>query len=408
MTIRSDDEGQAPRLYVEAEGQLKAYDDTKFASEEELQALLERHVDLLGGELMDADDPPRFILVQREMEVPDRDGASGRWAIDHLFVDQNAIPTFVEVKRASDSRIRREVIGQMLDYAANGSKWWNKDTLRESTEATFKRAKKDYATEMASLLGNAGGDGLEQALAEFWSKVEGNLKEGRVRLIFAADRLPSELVTVIEFLNRAMGSVEVLGLQIQQFSYDSKKIFIPRVRGLLESKAPAGREPPVVNEAVRDFLREVKRYMAEEHSEVVVDLMVTTKPRKELSYYQWNTPIGSYTFKAHFGGYDSETWSPIVVGLQFQAIDTAARDRWERLLLELSKKRDLPASTTVKPWGKVYVNVEKSFEWSGDDDALSEAFAKNIADTLAAYIGAILPELRSQNPSSGRSVPITP
>jgi hypothetical protein len=33
--------------------------------------------------------------------------------------DQNAVPTLVEVKRSSDTRIRREVVGQMLDYAAN-------------------------------------------------------------------------------------------------------------------------------------------------------------------------------------------------------------------------------------------------------------------------------------------------
>ena len=31
-------------------------------------------------------------------------------------------PTLVEVKRSSDTRIRREVVGQMLDYAANGQR----------------------------------------------------------------------------------------------------------------------------------------------------------------------------------------------------------------------------------------------------------------------------------------------
>jgi hypothetical protein len=30
------------------------------------------------------------------------------------------VPTLLEVKRSSDTRIRREVVGQMLDYAANG------------------------------------------------------------------------------------------------------------------------------------------------------------------------------------------------------------------------------------------------------------------------------------------------
>jgi len=34
-------------------------------------------------------------------------------------LDQDAIPTIVEVKRSTDTRIRREVVGQMLGYAAN-------------------------------------------------------------------------------------------------------------------------------------------------------------------------------------------------------------------------------------------------------------------------------------------------
>jgi hypothetical protein len=42
------------------------------------------------------------------------------WSLDHLVVDQDAVPTFVEVKRASDTPARREVVAQMLDYAANG------------------------------------------------------------------------------------------------------------------------------------------------------------------------------------------------------------------------------------------------------------------------------------------------
>jgi len=53
------------------------------------------------------------------MGVPSIDGGGDRWSADHLFLDQDAIPTFVEVKRSTDTRIRREVVGQMLDYAAN-------------------------------------------------------------------------------------------------------------------------------------------------------------------------------------------------------------------------------------------------------------------------------------------------
>jgi hypothetical protein len=54
-------------------------------------------------------------------------------------VDQDAIPTFIEVKRATDTRVRREVVAQMLDYAANGTMFWSPDQLRSMFEAMIPR-----------------------------------------------------------------------------------------------------------------------------------------------------------------------------------------------------------------------------------------------------------------------------
>ena len=42
----------------------------------------------------------------------------------------DANPTLVEVKRSSDTRERREVVGQMLDYAANAVVYWPIETIR--------------------------------------------------------------------------------------------------------------------------------------------------------------------------------------------------------------------------------------------------------------------------------------
>jgi hypothetical protein len=68
----------------------------------------------------------------------------------HLAVDQDAVPTFVEVKRACDTRARREVVAQMLDYAANGSVFWTPGQLRN----WFEGDDPDGATErLVSLLG---------------------------------------------------------------------------------------------------------------------------------------------------------------------------------------------------------------------------------------------------------------
>lgn len=122
-----------------------------YSSEEQLQEHLARHPDLLGGAQMDEAAPRRWLLIDRELGVPAEMGGSAHFAIDHLFVDQDGVPTLVEVKRSTDTRLRREVVGQMLDYAANGLRFWPIEELR----ATFERRC------------TAGGLPPESALADF-------------------------------------------------------------------------------------------------------------------------------------------------------------------------------------------------------------------------------------------------
>jgi hypothetical protein len=88
----------------------QAYD-----SEDLLQTLLAKYPSLLGGSQIDASAPRRWLLIERECGVPSEEGGGGRWAIDHLFLDRDAIPTIVEVKRSTNTGIRRQVVGQMLD-----------------------------------------------------------------------------------------------------------------------------------------------------------------------------------------------------------------------------------------------------------------------------------------------------
>lgn len=56
----------------------------------------------------------RWLLVQREIGVGGNPDAGSRWSVDHLFLDEDGIPTLIEAKRSTDTRIRREVVGQML------------------------------------------------------------------------------------------------------------------------------------------------------------------------------------------------------------------------------------------------------------------------------------------------------
>lgn len=196
-----------------------------YDSEDLLQKLLASYPELLaGGEL--AGSPRRWLLVKREAGVPDREAGGDRWSLDHLFIDQDAVPTLVEVKRSDDTRIRREVVGQMLDYAANGVVYWPAERLRADFEARC-------AGEHADVFRDSLGD--EADPEQFWDAVGQNLRSGRIRLVFVSDLIPPELRRVIEFLNERMTPTEVVGVEIRQYVGERDlRTLVPRVVGQTE------------------------------------------------------------------------------------------------------------------------------------------------------------------------------
>jgi hypothetical protein len=159
-----------------------------YTSEDLLQTLVEKYPDLLAGDQINESAPRRWLLVSREFGVPDEEEGTNRWSLDHLFLDQDAIPTLVEVKRSSDTRIRREVVGQMLDYAANAVVYWPVATIRAKFEAMCEAQDKDAAALINALVG---AEPDEEAAADtFWEQVKTNLQAGRIRLVFVADKFP--------------------------------------------------------------------------------------------------------------------------------------------------------------------------------------------------------------------------
>src|SRR3954464_5004395 len=178
----------AGRIYLlNGESKLIAMEESPYDSETLLQKLLADHPDALDGDQIDAEEPRRWLLVTREMAVPGEQDGAGRWSLDHLFLDQDAIPTMVEVKRSTDTRIRREVVGQMLDYAANAVAYWPVETVRARFEEGCRQRGADPAAEVETLAGP--GAGAE----DFWQRVKTNLQAGRVRMVFVADVIPQEL-----------------------------------------------------------------------------------------------------------------------------------------------------------------------------------------------------------------------
>ena len=208
-----------------------------YASEEILQALIARFPNLLAGDQPGSGTQRRWLLIGREPGLPDSEDGAARWAVDHLFLDQEAVPTLVEVKRASDSRIRREVVGQLLDYAANAVVYWPIERLRELFVRECERAGNDPEELVAEVAGP------ELDSEAFWERAQENLRAGKLRLVFVSDQIPRELRRVIEFLNGQM-SAEVLGIEVKQYVGEGVTTLVPRLVGqTAEAEARKGRSP---------------------------------------------------------------------------------------------------------------------------------------------------------------------
>lgn len=188
-------------------------------NEDRLQRLIADHSNLIGEEDRD------LLLVKREQGIADSEDGSDRWSIDHLFVTRDAVPVLVEVKRAVDTRLRREVVGQLLDYAANGALHWSMEKLRAGFEAEHG----DGAEEALS-----GFLGDDERVAGFWADVEAHLRAGEMKLLIVADRIPPELARIIEFLNRQMRA-EVYAIELRYYQSASEMLtLVPKVIGRTE------------------------------------------------------------------------------------------------------------------------------------------------------------------------------
>jgi hypothetical protein len=192
-----------------------------------LQRLLELHPEVVPGGQIDpgAVDPPRFALLRREMAI-------GTWSLDHVLVDQHGVLTLVEAKLVENPEARREVVGQIMDYAANARDAWSGGRLRERAAEFWQRRGRQVDDVLRERLGD------EIDVEALWAAIEASLSTGHVRLLIASDELRPEVRRVIEYLNSELRNAEVYGLELKCYGTDEETfVLVPRLVGRIQATA---------------------------------------------------------------------------------------------------------------------------------------------------------------------------
>ena len=219
-----------PIFTLDQQNRLIEMQESEYDSEAFFQSVLADHPDLLG---LGGGADGKLLLVDREVDVPDAAEGSGRWSLDHLFLDRAGVPVLVEVKRSSGTRSRREVVAQMLDYAASGIAYWPIDQIIDCFHESAKEADESPESLLEQFLDGGSGE-------DFWRQVEANLRSGRIRMVFVADRIAKELRRIVEFLNEQMRPAEMIAIEVTQYvSSDGFRTLVPRLVGATERAATA-------------------------------------------------------------------------------------------------------------------------------------------------------------------------
>ena len=184
-------------------------------SEADIQALVHAH----PGSLPIQEIDPLFtgaVPICRELNTP-------AGPIDNLLVTPTGLPVIVECKLWRNPEGRREVVGQILDYAKELSRWSASDLQRE----VGRRLKRE---------GNALLDivreehpGVDEM--EFNDALTSNLRRGRFLLLIVGDGIREGVEAIAEYLQAHAGLHFSLGLvELPIFVLpDGRRIVTPRV-----------------------------------------------------------------------------------------------------------------------------------------------------------------------------------
>lgn len=184
-------------------------------TEADIQALIQAHPKCLPIAEID----PMFVdpvPICTELNTP-------AGAIDNFMVTPSGLPVLVECKLWRNPEGRREVVGQILDYAKELSRWSSSDLQREVSRRL--KCNGNPVLEMV----RAADPGVDEVQFNDW--LTGNLRRGRFLLLIVGDGIREGVEAISQYLQAHAGLHFSLGL-VELPIYlmpDGSRLVAPRV-----------------------------------------------------------------------------------------------------------------------------------------------------------------------------------
>jgi hypothetical protein len=206
---------------------------TEYSGEAHLQDILYHDPDLIPIEDVPSQtDLSSIRLMLKEVGLP------GSGNTDLIGVDKNGNIFIIETKLARNPEAKRQVIGQILEYAAflheKGIDWLD-DVVRKQKEGVS-------IAEYFEELNEPNWD-----KEEFERNLRDSLNEGTFKLFIAVDEMNADLQRIINYMNNVL-HVDIYALELRHFGDKTgMEILVPNVHG--GKKPVISRPPPLWTEA---------------------------------------------------------------------------------------------------------------------------------------------------------------
>lgn len=236
-------------LFKSEDGEQTILKSKSFGKEKLLHGALEDNPSLLS--LEEHVDNLEVATIGREVSV-----SSG--SADLLYLDNQGTLNLVEVKLDSNREVRRNVVGQILEYASQMINW-----NYEKLEDTFLSYNTEYQDLFSYFIEEV--DGVDMEEPEFRELVENQLQDGQIRLIVAVNNMVKPLKDIVTFLNNYT-TFEIYALQIDQYEEKGMNVYVPRLFGYKSesSKRTSNRKRWDEN----SFFEDVKDRIPEEKNKI--------------------------------------------------------------------------------------------------------------------------------------------
>lgn len=248
-----------------------------YAAEEELQALLAGSPEIISMEEIRPGSGP-LVAVVREFSLP-----VGR--IDLLAFTARGDIAIIECKLEKNTQAKREVIGQILDYAAH---LWGMsyESLDQQIQSMTNRSLADLVREHA--------DNPEWDEEEFRAAIRSTLEQGNFILTIAVNEINEELHRIIRYVN-SLGelSFSFAALEMKRFQKSKVEMLVPHIFGPVRT-APKSQSAAKNNWNADMFFDELRTRHGEQDELAARKILAWAEHKVSRLYWGQGSRSGSY------------------------------------------------------------------------------------------------------------------